>query len=75
MREKIKQYYKDKSVTIRIIFWIFILGIIAIQFIWTKNPAKEWLNFAGEVMPITWQYVVNQERFDRELALSVINGW
>lgn len=75
MRKKIKQYYKDKSVTIRIIFWIFILGIIAIQFIWAKNPAKEWLNFAGEVMPITWQYAVNQERFDRELALSVINWW
>ena len=73
MREKLTKYYKDKSVSIRIIFWILIIWIIVIQFIWPKNPAKEWLNFAGEMMPITGQYAVNQERFDRELALTVIN--
>lgn len=73
MREKIKQYYKGKSLVVRIIFWLLILIIIAIQFMWVKNPAKWWLNFAGEVMSITGQYGVNQERFDRELALTVIN--
>lgn len=74
MREKLKKYYKNKEKWIRIIFWIIIITIIAIQFIWPKNPAKE-INFAGEKMPIDWQYVVNQERFDREWALGIIDGW
>lgn len=74
MREKLKKYYKNKEKWIRIIFWIIIIAIIAIQLIWPKNPAKE-INFAGEKMPIDWQYAVNQERFDREWALGIIDGW
>lgn len=31
------------------------------------------ISFAGEVMPIKWQYQMNVERFDREVALLEIN--
>jgi len=77
MREQIQKYYADKK-----IFWRIILVIILVLIIiFLMNGGKRWvylnlnnnLNFAGETMPIDGKYVLNIERFDREVALLEIN--
>ena len=75
MREQIQKYYADK----KILFRIVIVAIVILLIIFLLNGGK-WIingnkniNFAGEVMPKNGRYILNQERFDREVALLEIN--
>ena len=77
MRKQIQSYYADKK-----LFWRIIIGIIFILIItFQVSGWKKWIpttrtgdiSFAGEIMPTKWEYQLNIERFDRELALLEIN--
>jgi len=78
-KKKFKTYYQDKKVLWRYIFIAIVLFLILIQLI-GKVPHKklsevdlDTINFAGEVVPFENEYVFNQEKFDREIAITKLN--
>lgn len=77
LREQLQKYYADKKIFWRIVIVIIFVLIIAFQFVWWKKWSYLSLNseksFAGEAMPNKWRYVLNIERFDREVALVKLN--
>lgn len=78
MRTQLQKQYADKK-----IFWgIALVVIVILLIIFQVSGEKKWMNtalhakidFAGEVMPKEGRYVLNRERFDREIALLQLNA-
>lgn len=77
MLNQLYKYYADKKVFWRIVIIIAFVLVIFFQLNGNKRGMdisfSNKLSFAGEVMPKDWRYVLNRERFDREVALLEIN--
>ena len=86
--ENFKKYYSGKNMIRRYVLIFFILIIIVLQFIkprattsttnliWSSQVSNQNfsdLNFAWETTPMDWEYILNQERFDREFLVTKLN--
>lgn len=76
--KKFATYYAGKNITFRIVFLIF--GFVIILFLlWGTNtvhialPSSDVPSFAGQTIPMDGIYSMNQERYDRELALTALD--
>lgn len=76
--KKFAAYYADKNITFRIIFLLF--GFAVLFFLlWGTNtvhislPSSDTPHFAGQTIPLDGVYSMNQERYDRELALTALD--
>lgn len=69
------KYYQDKNVVGRILFFVFIVALFVFLVWGTRSLSFDRLNtgditFAEEVIPVDGVYFYNQEKYDRELALT-----
>ncbi len=71
-------YYEGKNISVRIFFVLFSLAILLFllwgtQTIQTQISHTQTLSFAGQQVPMDGAYSMNQERYDRELALTALD--
>jgi len=78
--QNMKHYYQWKNLWLRYAFIFLIVMLASIQLL-GRVPEVEYLDkidyssmgFAGEQIPFQWNYFFNQEKFDRELAITKLN--
>lgn len=79
VKQSYKRYYSNKNWKYRYFFIAFLFLIIVIQFIGVrkyKQPLVQsdaGISFAGELIPMTGKAVFNQEKIDREIAITKLN--
>ncbi len=74
----IKSYYEGKNISVRILFVVFGFGILLFLVrgsttMEVRLPGQQSLSFAGQQVPMDGAYSMNQERYDRELALTALD--
>lgn len=75
---RIKGYYWDKSLRWRVFFAVIILIVLLLLFVTPKQRFESLYNgnavyFAGEAIPLDGVYTLNQEKLDREIALTLLS--
>lgn len=74
----IQSYYEGKNIAVRIGFLVFALAIL-LFLLWGTDtiqiqlPGMQNISFAGQQIPLDGVYSMNQERYDRELALTALD--
>jgi len=76
--DRIKGYYGDKNLRWRVFFAVVILIVLLLLFITPKQRfvslySGDAVYFAGEAIPLDGAYTLNQEKFDREIALTLLS--
>lgn len=75
--DRIKGYYSDKNLRWRVFFALIILIVLLLLFItpkqrYTSLYTGNAVYFAGEAIPLDGVYTFNQEKLDREIALTLL---
>lgn len=76
--DRIKWYYGDKNIRRRILFGLLALIILLLLLITPKQKFQSLYDgdavyFADEAIPLDGVYITNQEKLDREIALTLLN--
>lgn len=76
--DRIKGYYSDKNLRWRVFFALVILIVLLLLFVTPKQRYASLYTgaavyFAGEAIPLDGAYMLNQEKLDREIALTLLN--
>lgn len=75
--DRIKGYYRDKNLRRRVFFVVVILIVLLLLFVtptqrYTSLYTGNAVYFAGEAIPLDGKYRFNQEKLDREIALTAL---
>jgi|GEM_PF-1604123 len=78
LMDRIKSYYGDKNLRWRIFFAIVVLLVLLLFFVTPRQRFESLYNgnavyFAGEAIPLDGVYTLNQEKLDREIALTLLS--
>jgi len=75
-----QEYYKNKKMWWRLVIIVLLIFLWLLQIIGITPEKTSYtkidygtLSFAGEEIPLGGQYFFNQEKFDRELAITQLN--
>jgi membrane-bound lytic murein transglycosylase D len=76
--DRIKQYYGGKNIRLRIVFGLIALIILLLLLVTPRRTFQslyegDAIYFALEAIPLDGVYVMNQEKFDREITLTLLN--
>lgn len=76
--DRIKGYYGDKNLRWRVLFAVVILILLLLFFVTPKQRFESLYTgsavyFAGEAIPLDGAYTLNQEKLDREIALTLMS--
>lgn len=77
--DRLKQYYNDKNIRWRMGFLIFALVLLALLLFTPKKSFQslydgDAIYFASEAIPLDGHYTPNQEKIDREIAITLLNA-
>jgi len=78
-KSKFKNYYQNQRVWPRYLFLGLMFSLFLVFFL-GNNPKQqvetldyEKLHFVGNYIPLDWKYFYNQEKIDREIAITKLN--
>lgn len=76
--DRIKGYYGDKNLRWRVFFAVVILIVLLLLFVTPKQRFVSLYEgnavyFADEAIPLDGAYTLNQEKLDREIALTLLS--
>jgi len=80
VKDDVLQFVKWYGLQVKVNAWMgwIIFGFLIIMFLFVFVWAFSWSNnekfyFAGEEVLMKWEYVINREKLDREIALSLMS--